>query len=104
MSARWIVAMTLITACAGVQQRFPDDVLTGLAESPMRRLETARFVIYYPAPRRAEVERFISRAERCADLLREEAVIHAGTWDEKAVIVMPAVAFNNAFVLPEPAG
>ena len=58
------------TTCAGVRQRFPDDVQAALARDAMRRLETEHFVIYYPEPRRAEIDRFLVRAERCADVLR----------------------------------
>jgi hypothetical protein len=98
-----IVALAL-AACTGVTQRFPDDVQAALAHSPMRRLETAHFIIYYPAPRRAEVDRFLAHAGRCADLLRGHAQIHDGEWADKMVIVMPDVAFNNAYVLEALAG
>jgi len=91
-------------ACGGVQQRFPDDVQAALARDPMRRLETDRFIIYYPAHRRAGVDRFLVRAERCAAALRASAVIHDGRWNEKMVIAMPDAPFNNAFVLAEFAG
>lgn len=91
-------------ACGGVQQRFPDDVQASLAHGDMRRLETERFLIYYPAHRRAEVDRFLARAQRCVDALREAAVIHDGPWRDKMVIAMPEAAFNNAFVLAEAAG
>ena len=91
-------------ACGGVQQRFPDDVQASLAHGDIRRLETDRFLIYYPAHRRAEVDRFLVRAERCAAALRDAAVIHDGPWHDKMVIAMPDVAFNNAFVLAEAAG
>jgi WD40 repeat protein len=74
-------------------------VQTALAHAPMRRLETDRFIIYYPAPKRAEIDRFVAHASRCTDALRTHA-----TWSEKMVIVMPDVAFNNAFVLPDLAG
>jgi hypothetical protein len=90
-----------LAACGGVQQRFPDDVQAALVRDEMRRLETARFIIYYPAHRRAEVDRFLVRAERCADALREAAVIRDGRWNEKMVIAMPDAPFNNAFVAAE---
>ncbi len=96
-----IAAVAALCACTGVQQRFPDDVQAGLAHEDMRRIETDRFVIYYSAPRRGEVERFLLRANRCAEVLRNEAVIRSGAWDEKIVILMPDVPFNNAFVVPQ---
>jgi len=95
----WIVVIAL-AACTGVAQRFPDDVQTTLAHSSMRRLESDRFIIYYPGDRRAEVDRFLARASYCVDRLRDAATIKSGEWAEKMVIVMPDVAFNNAFVLP----
>jgi hypothetical protein len=100
---RWWMILALV-ACTGVQQRFPDDVQAALAHSPMRRLETDRFIIYYPEPRRAEIDRFLARAERCAETLRGKALRKDWPWTEKMVIVMPDVAFNNAFVLPPLAG
>jgi hypothetical protein len=87
-----------------VVQRFPDDVQTSLAHGDMRRLETDQFILYYPAGRRPEIDRFLARAGRCADALRDAAVIHNGPWRAKMVIAMPEVAFNNAFVLGEEAG
>jgi len=93
-----------LAACAGVQPRFPEDVQTALAHVPMRRLETDHFIIYYPEPRRAEVDRFLARATRCTEVLHEHALLHDGEWRDKQVIVMPDVAFNNAFVLPELVG
>ena len=66
----------------------------------MRRLESDRFIIYYPEARRAEIDRFLARANYCVDRLRDAAVIKTGEWNDKIVIVMPDVAFNNAFVLP----
>lgn len=68
----------------------------------MRRLETERFVIYYPAHQRAVVDRFLVRAERCAQILREHSVIHSR--DRKFVVLMPDSPFNNAFVAPEALG
>ncbi|HUJ56928.1 MAG TPA: hypothetical protein VLX92_00390 [Kofleriaceae bacterium] len=103
MSARWLV-LAALAGCTGVQQRFPDDLQSALAHQAMRELETDRFIIYYPANRRAEVDRFLARADRCAEILRGQAIVRDGAWDEKMVILMPDVAFNNAFVLPELAG
>ncbi|MGH2898224.1 MAG: hypothetical protein ACRDMZ_06080, partial [Solirubrobacteraceae bacterium] len=98
------VASGALAACGGVQQRFPDDVQAALARDPMRRLETSHFIVYYPAQRRAEVDRFLARAERCADVLRASAMVREGRWNEKMVIAMPEAPFNNAFVLGELGG
>ena len=99
MRLGWLVAIVL-AACTGVAQRFPDDVETTLAHSSMRRLETERFIIYYPQDRRAEIDRFVARANYCVDRLRDAAMVKSGEWADKMVVVMPDVAFNNAFVLP----
>ena len=66
-------------------QRFPDDVQASFAHGDMRRLETERFIIYYPAHRRAEVDRFLVRAERCANALRDAALVKSGAWKDKLV-------------------
>jgi hypothetical protein len=102
-----LVASVAIVACGGVQQRFPDDVQASLVHGELRRLETAHFIIYYPAHRRAQTDRFLVHAERCAGALRAAAAVHAGLQrdgHDKMVIAMPDAAFNNAFVLAEAAG
>ena len=85
--------------CGPPQPRFPSEVQASLAGSDMRRLETARFIIYYPARRRAEIDRFVVHADRCAEALRAAAVVRRDGERDKIVIAMPEVAFNNAFVL-----
>src|ERR1044071_7390249 len=90
-----MVIVLAMVACAPVAQRFPADVQTAIAHDDMRRLETERFIIYYPAARRAEVDRFLVRADRCAQVVSDHAIVKGL---EKMVVVMPDVAFNNAFV------
>jgi len=92
-----MVVLVALLGCASVAQRFPGDVQASLAHDDIRRLETERFIIYYPAHRRAEIDRFLLRATRCADVLREAAVRKNWAWQEKMVIVMPDTAYNNAF-------
>jgi hypothetical protein len=99
-----VLVLGVVLGACGVQQRFPDDVQASLARTAMRRLETDHFIVYYPAHRRAVIDRFLVRAERCAGVLREAALIKDGPWHDKMVIAMPEAAFNNAFVLPELAG
>jgi hypothetical protein len=93
-----------LAGCLGAVQRFPDDVQAAVAHDAMRRLETEQMIVYYPAARRPEVERFLARADRCARALRTAAVIKRGPAADKMVIVMPETAFNNAFVAPESFG
>ncbi len=96
-----VMVLALLVACGGVQQRFPDDVQASLAHNNMRRLETDRFIIYYPESRRAEIERFIARAGKCAETLRGESI---GKPSFKLSVVMPDVPFNNAFVVADGGG
>jgi hypothetical protein len=98
---RWFV-LALLAACTAVVPRFPTDVQTSLAHDDMRRLETAQFIVYYPAARRDVVDRFLVRADRCAQTLREASLVHGR--DHKMVILMPDTPFNNAFVAPEALG
>ncbi len=97
-----VVLAVALAACGGIAPRFPQDVQTTLAHDDMRRLETARFIIYYPAARRALVDRFLTRADGCAVTLREHSLVHGR--DRKFVIVMPDSPFNNAFVAPDALG
>lgn len=99
-----VCVVAALVACAPVQQRFPDDVAAALARDAMRRLETDHFIIYYAAPRRAEIDRFAQRAERCATAVRTAALIKDGEWGDKMVVVMPDEPFNNAFVAEEGGG
>jgi hypothetical protein len=95
---RWLVLVLVCTAaCAPVAPRFPPDVQAAVAHGDMRKLETDQFIIYYEANRRAEIDRFLARADRCARQIRSEALIKT---DRKFVIVMPDAPFNNAFVAP----
>jgi len=93
--------IALVAACATVSPRFPPDVQTAITHDEMRRLETERFIIYYPAARRALVDRFLARADRCATVLHEHASMKGL---EKIIILMPEAAFNNAFVAPGAVG
>src|SRR5262245_24246861 len=93
-----LAVVAAAAACGGVSPRFPSDVQTAIAHDDMRRLDTDRFIIYYPADRRPEVGRFLARADRCAQTLREHAMIKDL---DRMVVVMPDLAFNNAFVEPE---
>src|SRR5688500_13745631 len=99
--SRILAIVVTLAACAPVAPRFPADVQTAVAHDDMRRLETDRFIIYYPAARRALVDRFLVRADRCAQTLREHALMKNLA---KMVIVMPDAPFNNAFVAPDALG
>src|SRR5829696_6966377 len=90
----YVIAVLVLTgaaACAPIAPRFPTDVQTAVAHDDMRRLETERFIIYYPAARRAQIDRFLARADGCVRTLREHAIVKGGA---KFVIVMPDAPFN----------
>jgi hypothetical protein len=97
-----VLTALMLTGCTGIVPRYPTDVQTSLAHDDMRRMETAQFILYYPAARRTEVDRFLKRADACAQTLRASSMIHAR--DHKLVVVMPDTPFNNAFVAPEALG
>lgn len=92
-----MLLVALFAACAGVQQRFPDDVQASLAHGHVMRLETPRFIIYYPQGKRDEVDRFLEHADYCVDELLHDAPL---ALDEKIQLAMPDTPYDNAFVLP----
>src|SRR5688572_27031604 len=96
-----VLALTAATACAPIAPRFPADVQTAVAHDDMRKLVSEHFIIYYPAARRTQVDRFLARADGCARTLREHAFIKTS---KKYVIIMPDAPFNNAFVAPDALG
>ena len=96
-----VLLLLAIAACVPPQQRFPDDVQASLAHAHVMRLQAARFDIYYPDGKRAEVDRFLAHAERCADEIQRDAPIALG---DKLRIAMPDTPFDNAFVLPAELG
>lgn len=79
---------------------FPPDVATALHKQPMRRMETDYLEIYYPEKRRADALRIAERLEGCATALKSQVKIHNSYADQKMTIVIPDMAFNNAFVAP----
>lgn len=86
------------SACGGATPRFPPDISASLASTPMRRMETERMYLYYPAARREEALRVAARLEGCAAALHQRTRIKSDYTQAKMVVVMPDFAFNNAFV------
>lgn len=100
-----LVLLWLGTGClAPVSNRIPSDVATSLREKPMRQMETDSLLLYYPADRKDNALRIAERLESCASVLRSQAKIHNSYADQKMVIIVPDVPFNNAFVAPSVAG
>ena len=90
--------MAALAACGSVSPRFSPDISTALADHPMRRLETERLSLYYPAARREEALRVAARLEGCAGALHRRARIRDGQAGRKMVVIMPEMPFNNAYV------
>jgi hypothetical protein len=99
-----LALLVVAAACAPIQPRFPDDVQAAIAGTAMRRLETERFVVYYPAARRAEIDRFLAHLDRCAGALRAQMVLQTDPALAKMIVVMPDAPFNNAYVAPPQLG
>jgi len=93
-----------LAACGVVRPRFPAEVHAALADQDMRRLETRWLILYYPAARRDQALRFADRAEGCVTELKARSRVRNRFWREKVIVVMPEVAFNNAFVVPPTLG
>lgn len=93
-----VAGVALCSACGGATPRFSPDISASLASTPMRRIETERMYLYYPAARREEALRVAARLEGCAAALHQRASIQSGYTRAKMVVVMPDFAFNNAFV------
>jgi hypothetical protein len=96
-----VVGAHTLAGCVGsVAPRLPESVSAALVATPMRRLETTDLILYYPAPRHEEALRFLAHVEICAGRLRSQALIHNNLSDEKIVVILPELPFNNAFVAP----
>jgi hypothetical protein len=99
-----LVLFVLGGCVATVGQRLPADVAAALVDRPMRRLETQTLILYYPAGRKDQALRFAGRVEGCAQSLRSRAHIKQGPANDKMVVLLPEVPFNNAFVAPGAVG
>ncbi|MGE3672883.1 MAG: TolB family protein [Polyangiaceae bacterium] len=66
----------------------------------MRQLETDTLIVVYPEGKRREAIRFARRAAYCREELLRRALIKGGASEEKAVLILPDVSINNAFVVP----
>ena len=105
--ARRAVGLAVIaaTGCFGsAVPQFPQDISAALVANRMRRMETPDVRLYYPEQRRELALRFLARVEGCARALRQRARIHNRVADEKMTVILPEIAFNNAFVTPRLGG
>jgi hypothetical protein len=96
-------AVLLVTGCIGSSvPQLPVSVAAAISDASMRRLESADVVLYYPEARRDEAERFLARVDVCVAALRARALGRDGDGlaRQKAVLIMPELPYNNAFVTP----
>ncbi len=95
----------VLSACTPrVQTLLPTDVTVALQRDSMRRMETDMLLLYYPEHRKENALRIAQRLETCAGVLRSQTKIRSNAAMEKMVIIVPDVAFNNAFVAPPALG
>lgn len=91
--------------CASLSApRLPEDVAAAITAHPMHRMDTADMTLYFPEGREAQAGRFLERVEGCARYEKGLARIHNGVADQKMVVILPELAFNNAFVAARIAG
>jgi len=92
-------AALLASGCASLSApRLPADVAAAITDHPLHRMDTADMTLYFPEGRDAQAGRFLERVEGCARYEKGLARIHNGVADQKMVVILPELAFNNAFV------
>ena len=95
------VAAALV-ACAVPHTRFDAPVAMGLAQEPMRHLETAHVELYYPESYAAVARRIVGRLDSCVVSLRAKALVPREP--DKLLAYLTLANFNNAYVQPEAPG
>ncbi len=99
-----LLSIPAVSCVIQASNRFPADVATALRSEPMRRMETQSLVLYYPEGRRQDAVKIGQRLEGCTKKLRARAQIHSPYTDQKMIIVVPDLPFNNASVSPDAIG
>lgn len=100
-----LIVLGIVAGCvATATPRFPADVSAALARHDMRRMETDTLILYYPEHRRELAVRTAERITACQTMARARTRIDAWPAREKAIVVMPEMPFNNAFVMPRALG
>ncbi len=86
----------LLTGCASVSPRFPQNIQASFVRDDMRKLTTRSMELYYPAPLRADALRIAARVEDCVDRLRQHT---RSPQERKRVLAyLTSADFNNAYV------
>jgi len=94
-----LLAALAAAGCASVSApRLPEDVAAAITDHPMHRMDTADMTLYFPEGREGQAARFLERVEGCARYEKGLARVHNRESDQKMVVILPELAFNNAFV------
>ena len=91
-----LLLLGLMTGCAFVSPRFPQNIQTSFVRDDMRKLTTRSLELYYPAPLRSDALRIAARVEDCVDRLRQHT---KSPRERKRVLAyLTSADFNNAYV------
>jgi hypothetical protein len=85
-AALWLAL--LVASCVGsAGPRLPVSVAAAIGAKPMRRLESADMILYYPEARHDEAVRFVGRLDVCLSALRLRALGHSRLSLHKVVLL-----------------
>src|SRR3569832_623835 len=94
-----LLAALAAAGCASVSApRLPEDVAAAITDHPMHRMDTADMTLYFPEGREGQAARFLERVEGCARYEKGLARVHNRESDQKMVVILPELAFNNTVV------
>jgi hypothetical protein len=89
----------LLSGCAFVTPRFPQNVQTSFVREDMRKLSTRSLELYYPAQYRPSALRIAARVEDCVERLRR--LTKSPRERPRALVYLTSADFNNAYVMPD---
>ncbi|HEX8437958.1 hypothetical protein, partial [Archangium sp.] len=89
----------LLSGCAFVTPRFPQNVQTSFVRDDMRKLSTQSLELYYPAQLRPAALRIAARVEDCVERLRR--LTQSPRQRPRALVYLTSADFNNAYVMPD---
>jgi Tol biopolymer transport system component len=99
------LALAVAAGCVGsTVPQLPVSIATAISEGHMQRLESDDLILYYPGARRDEAVRFLAHVGACVSSLRARALGRSSMSRHKAVLILPELQYNNAFVAPRRAG
>ncbi len=98
--ARAVLLASVVGCVPLADPRLPQSVAAALAQNPMRSVESENLRLYFPEGRQEEARRFLTHVEGCVGYLRRAARVHNGVADQKMIVLLPELPYNNAFVAP----